>query len=339
MRKYQNPSLKNFNTFGLDESAREVWVLESFQDVMDFAKDREALSKLKLILGGGSNLLLTRPIDGLVAHIALKGRTILEEGESSVLIEIQAGENWHETVRWTVENQLGGLENLSLIPGQVGTAPVQNIGAYGVEMKDAFHSLEGIVLGTGEIKTFTAEECHFGYRDSIFKREWKGKFIITSVRFKLSKAPHLLQTKYGAIQAQLDEWNIVNPTINDVSNAVMAIRASKLPNPKEIGNSGSFFKNPVVENEVYEKVKTAFPNVVAYPAQDGFMKLAAGWLIDQAGWKGFRKGDAGVHTKQALVLVNYGNAKGEDVWNLAQNIIQDVHQRFGILLEPEVNIL
>ncbi|GGH76230.1 UDP-N-acetylmuramate dehydrogenase [Phaeocystidibacter marisrubri] len=339
MRKYENPSLKNFNTFGLDERAREVWVLETEEDVVTFAKDEAALNRLQLILGGGSNLLLTGPINGLVAHIALKGREILSQDDKHVLLQVKAGESWHETVRWTVENNFGGLENLSLIPGQVGTAPVQNIGAYGVELKDHFHSLDGVVLGTGERKTFTAEECQFGYRDSIFKHEWKAKFIITAVRFKLTVNDHAIRTSYGAIHAQLDEWNIAQPTIDDVSKAVIAIRQSKLPNPAEIGNSGSFFKNPVVAITEYERVKAEYPDVVAYPAGEGRMKLAAGWLIDQSGWKGYRKGDAGVHIKQALVLVNYGNARGAEVWDLAQTIIKDVHERFGILLEPEVNIL
>lgn len=339
MRKYDHPSLQRFNTFGIDEVANEVWVLETEADVVEFAKDAAAVSRLKLILGGGSNLLLTGPVDGLVAYVALRGKQVVQQSDDRVLLEVKAGENWHETVRWTVESGFGGLENLSLIPGQVGTAPVQNIGAYGVELKDHFHSLDGIELGTGKAMSFTKEECQFGYRDSIFKHEWKGKFIITAVRFELTVKDHAIRTEYGAIQAQLDEWNITSPTIDDVSKAVIAIRQSKLPNPAEIGNSGSFFKNPVVPMADYERVKAEYPEVVAYPAGEGKMKLAAGWLIEKAGWKGFREGDAGVHTKQALVLVNYGNARGAEVWNLAQRIIADIHERFGISLEAEVNIL
>lgn len=338
MRTYENASLQRFNTFGIDEKADEVWVLQSEEDVIGFARNEKAISRLRLILGGGSNLLLTGPVHGLVAHIALRGRTVVQENDSEVVLEVMAGENWHETVRWTIESGYGGLENLSLIPGQVGTAPVQNIGAYGVELKDHFHQLSGIEIGTGEKRTFTKEECLFGYRDSIFKNEWKGRFIITSVQFKLTKKDHNIRTEYGAIRTQLDEWGIEAPGIDDISKAVIAIRRSKLPDPAEIGNSGSFFKNPIVPKETFERLLKEHPDVVAYPNGND-MKLAAGWLIEKAGWKGFREGDAGVHSRQALVLVNYGEARGKDVYGLALRIIEDIRKRFGITLEPEVNIL
>ncbi|NVK04570.1 MAG: UDP-N-acetylmuramate dehydrogenase [Flavobacteriia bacterium] len=339
MRKYQNPSLQRFNTFGLDESAREVWVLQDEEDVVEFATDEAAVSNLKLILGGGSNLLLTGPIDGLVVNIALRGHQVIEENDDYVIVEVQAGENWHQTVLWTLQEGYGGLENLSLIPGQVGTAPVQNIGAYGVELKDHFVSLDGIELGSGAKKTYTLQDCQFGYRDSIFKHELKGKFIITDVRFKLSKKNHTIRTEYGAIQAELEKRGISSPSIKEVSDAVIAIRQSKLPDPQEIGNSGSFFKNPVVAISEYERIHAEYPEVVAYPAGEGRMKLAAGWLIEEAGWKGFRRGDAGVHERQALVLVNYGEARGQEVYKLALDIIEDIDKRFGVKLTPEVNIL
>lgn len=339
MKKIDHASLKTYNTFGLNEFAEELQILESEDDIVRFARDQSAVSRLSLILGGGSNLLLTGPVDGLVAHIALRGRRVVERGENRVLLEVMAGENWHDTVRWTVENGFGGLENLSLIPGQVGTAPVQNIGAYGVELKDHFHSLDCILLGSGEKRTFSKEECEFGYRDSIFKRDWKGKLIITAVRFELTTSQHAIRTSYGAIQAELEARSITEPSIDDVSKAVIAIRQSKLPNPAEIGNSGSFFKNPVVDSAIANSLKERFEDLPTYPAGEGMTKVAAGWLIEKAGWKGFREGDAGVHVKQALVLVNYGNARGKDIWNLAQRIIRSVEAEFGISLEPEVNIL
>lgn len=339
MRKYQNPSLQRFNTFGLDESAREVWVLQDEEDVVEFATDEAAVSNLKLILGGGSNLLLTGPIDGLVVNIALRGHQVIEENDDYVIVEVQAGENWHQTVLWAIQQGYGGLENLSLIPGQVGTAPVQNIGAYGVELKDHFVSLDGIELGSGAKKTYSLNDCQFGYRDSIFKHELKGKFIITAVRFKLTKSNHSIRTEYGAIQAELEKRGISSPSIKDVSDAVIAIRQSKLPDPQEIGNSGSFFKNPVVAQSEYERIQAEYPDVVAYPAGEGRMKLAAGWMIEKAGWKGFRRGDAGVHERQALVLVNYGEARGQEVYQLALDIIEDIDKRFEVKLTPEVNIL
>ncbi|NVK26593.1 MAG: UDP-N-acetylmuramate dehydrogenase [Flavobacteriia bacterium] len=339
MRKYNGPSLQRFNTFGLDESADEVWVLQDEEDIQSLASDTSAMSRLKLILGGGSNLLLTGPIKGVVAHVALRGKQVISETEDEVILEVAAGENWHQTVLWTIEQGYGGLENLSLIPGQVGTAPVQNIGAYGVELKDHFVSLDGISLENGEKRTFTKEDCQFGYRDSVFKHELKGNFIITAVRFKLTKRNHALRTEYGAIQTELEKRGISNPTIADISSAVIAIRQSKLPDPMEIGNSGSFFKNPVVPTSDYDRIKAEYPEVVAYPAGEGKMKLAAGWLIEKAGWKGYRRGDAGVHERQALVLVNYGEARGREVYQLAMDIIADIREKFGIELSPEVNVL
>lgn len=334
-----NYSLKKHNTFGLDAMAK-TWVeVTSVAEINQFLQ-QDALSKdLALILSGGSNLLLTKNIEGTVLHIALKGKRIISETESYALVEAAAGENWHEFVIWTIQQNLGGIENLSLIPGQCGTAPVQNIGAYGVELKDVLHSVDAIEIKTGKTHTFTAAECAFGYRESIFKNELKGAYIITHIRLKLQKPPHNTSVKYGAILEELGKKNITNPSISDVSNAVIAIRQSKLPDPNELGNSGSFFKNPVVDLQKAASLKETYPNMPQYLAPNGQTKLAAGWLIEQCGLKGFRQGDAGVHAKQALVLVNYGSATGAEIWQLAQYVMDCVQEKFGIALSPEVNVI
>ncbi len=336
---HENHSLKTYNTFGLDVSARHFVEVRTLAELIEFIRHSPLHQSLKLILGGGSNLLLTKNIDGTVLHLALRGKKIIEDNNDHAIIEAMAGENWHELVLWAIDQNLGGIENLSLIPGNAGTAPMQNIGAYGTELKDVFVSLDAVDLATGEIKTFDKEDCHFGYRESVFKNHEKGKYAIASIKLKLKKVPHEVSTHYGAIKSQLAEMGINDPSIKDVSNAVIAIRQSKLPDPKEIGNSGSFFKNPVIETEMAERLRTNHPNMPVYPAQKGFSKIAAGWLIEQAGWKGYRKGDAGVHAKQALVLVNYGTAKGEEILELAKTIMDDVKAKFGIQLSPEVNVI
>lgn len=333
-----NKSLKNYNTFGIDVQAT------AFVDVTSVHQLKEAIqqnnNKLPLfILSGGSNMLLTKNVDALVLHINFKGIDVVKEDSDFVWVQAQAGETWHDFVLNTIDKNLGGLENLSLIPGKVGSSPIQNIGAYGVEIKDTFHSLTALNLETLQMETFLNVDCEFGYRESVFKNKLKNKYIITSVTFKLEKAPHRLQTSYGAIQQELDAMNISNATIKDVSNAVIAIRKSKLPDPKEIGNSGSFFKNPIIDKSFYNSLLEKNPEIPHYPVNDFQVKVPAGWLIEQAGLKGYRKGDAGVHTKQALVLVNYGGATGEELINMAKYVQETVLEKFGISISPEVNII
>ena len=335
MRIEHNISLKHFNTFGIDVNAKRFVSIESIADL------REILVKETdvFILSGGSNLLLTNDINKLTLHIVLKGIAVVKETKNYAYIEVKAGENWHEFVLWCIENDFGGLENLSLIPGNVGTSPMQNIGAYGVEIKDTFHQLEAIEIENGKLHTFTNEACNFGYRNSVFKNELKGKFIITSVIFKLTKKNHELNYSYGAIQSELEKRAIENPTIKDISDAVITIRNSKLPNPKEIGNSGSFFKNPVITTDDFLKLQEKYPNIPSYKISETEIKVPAGWLIEQCGFKGKRFGDAGVHTKQALVLVNYDNATGTEIYNLAQEILKTVKKTFDISLDIEVNVI
>lgn len=337
MNIQENISLKSYNTFGIDAKARffiEINGLAQLQKVLEL----EAYPK-KFIISGGSNMLLTKDIDALVMHINLKGITVVEENEDEVVVKAMAGENWHELVLWSLDNGYGGLENLSLIPGNTGTAPIQNIGAYGVELKDVFVSCSAMEIESGNLIAFDAKDCEFGYRDSIFKNDAKDKYIITSVNLKLTKKNHDLNTGYGAIEGELKENGIVYPTIQDVSNAVIAIRQSKLPDPKELGNSGSFFKNPVISKKNLEKLKKVHPNIPSYSMDKDQFKVPAGWLIEQCGFKGKRYGDAGVHEKQALVLVNYGNATGGEILELAQLIHQEVDSKFKIRIHPEVNII
>lgn len=293
----------------------------------------------KFILSGGSNILLTKDIESLVLHIAIPDIFIEEENEEHVIVRAMAGENWHKLVLWTLEHDFGGLENLSLIPGCVGTSPIQNIGAYGVELIDVFVSCEAMDLETHELVEFTKVECEFGYRDSIFKNRAKGKYVITSVAFKLTKNNHQLFTQYGAIENELREMGVVQPTIQEVSKAVIKIRQSKLPDPKELGNSGSFFKNPVLSKKQFDGFRKKFPDAPFYELEDNNFKVPAGWLVEQSGFKGKRFGDAGVHEKQALVLVNYGNASGTEVVELSEKIKSSVREKFGIALETEVNII
>jgi len=333
-------SLADYNTFGFEAKANLLVEINSIQEFQELLATAEWKNNQHLILGGGSNILLTSDYGGLVVINRISGNHILEEDDKSVLIKSGAGENWHQFVLYTLQNNWGGLENLSLIPGTVGAAPMQNIGAYGVEIKDTFHSLEAINLNTGKVEVFTAEECCFGYRESIFKHELKGQYFIASVSFRLDKPGfHKLNLDYGVIKAVLAEKNIERPSIQDVSDAVIEIRKSKLPDPAEIGNSGSFFKNPIIDLPEFEKLKREFPEIPFYELEDGTIKLAAGWLIEKAGWKGYAENGVGVHEKQALVLVNYGEGKGKDILKLAKKIQDSVHSKFGVELSPEVNFI
>ncbi len=333
----QNISLKPFNTFGIDVTASHYVSVSTIDELKQILSLREYPNKL--ILGGGSNMLLTKNFEGLVIHINLKGIQIVSQDDDFVYVKASAGENWHEFVVWCINKDFGGIENLSLIPGNVGTAPIQNIGAYGVELKDIFESCEAISIDTLKLETFNKETCNFGYRNSIFKNEAKGKYIITSVIFKLTKQQHKLYINYGTIASELEALKITKPTIQDISKTVIAIRESKLPNPKVIGNCGSFFKNPIVSKKHYNKLLQNFEAMPSYPVSDDEVKIPAGWLIEKAGFKGKRFGDYGVHKNQALVLVNYGNANGTDVLKLSKLIQKTIHRIFDISIEAEVNIL
>ena len=337
MEIQNNFSLKNYNTFGIEASAKQFVAVHTVSELKTVLEEHK--TERKFILGGGSNMLLTQDIDALVIHVDLKGKKIIKEDEDFVWVESQAGENWHEFVIWTIDQNLGGLENMSLIPGNVGTTPVQNIGAYGTEIKDTFDSCEAMTIENQEMKTFTKEECHFGYRESVFKNEAKDQYIITSVVFKLTKRNHKINTSYGDITAELAKNNITNPTLKDVSNAVIAIRQSKLPDPKELGNSGSFFKNPILLKSDFEKIHQEFPEMKYYEISATEVKVPAGWLIEQAGFKGKRFGDAGIHKNQALVLVNYGQATGQEILDVSKNIQETIFKTFGIHIEAEVNVI
>jgi len=333
-----NQSLKNYNTFGIDVRATEFADITSVAQLLHVIGENNGRLPL-FVLSGGSNMLLTKDVEALVLHLNMKGIAKVKEDDDFVWIEAQAGEIWHDFVLHTISLNLGGLENLSLIPGKVGSSPIQNIGAYGVEIKDTMFSLNALNLSTLSIETFTNADCAFGYRESVFKNELKDRYIIISVTFKLKKLPHVLHTSYGAIQQELDNMQIKTPSIRDVSNAVIAIRRSKLPDPKEIGNSGSFFKNPVIQKDEYLQLLEKNPEIPHYTVNETEVKVPAGWLIEHAGLKGFRKGDAGVHSKQALVLVNYGNATGQELIEMAGLVQSAVFEKFGIRITPEVNII
>lgn len=337
MQIQNNTSLKEYNTFGIDAKAKHFVSINSIEALKEVLSLQDY--PIKFILGGGSNMLLTKDINALVLYINLKGKEVFKETDNLILIKAQAGENWHEFVLWCLDHNYGGLENLSLIPGNVGSTPIQNIGAYGVELKDVFVSCEAMDVETQKMRTFYFEECHFGYRDSIFKQEIKDKYIITSVTFKLTKREHFLHTQYGAIESELQQMNIHQPTIQEISKAVIAIRQSKLPDPKKIGNSGSFFKNTIISKEQLEILKLNFPDLPSYIVSDTEVKIPAGWLIEKAGFKGKRFGNYGVHKHQALVLVNFGNARGTDIFQLSLLIQKTIHRIFNIQIETEVNII
>ncbi|MCT4698982.1 UDP-N-acetylmuramate dehydrogenase [Tenacibaculum haliotis] len=331
----ENISLKKYNTFGIHVNAKRFVTIDSLYDLQQLLKKEKDI----FLISGGSNMLLTKDIEKLVVHINMKGISIDRENNNNVHLTVNAGENWHEFVLWCVSENYGGIENLSLIPGNVGTCPIQNIGAYGIEVKDTITRVEAVDIKTGKLVTFSNAECEFGYRNSIFKNIVKGKYIITAVSFKLTKNEHKLNSSYGAIETELVSKNIINPTIKNISDAVIAIRQSKLPDPKKIGNSGSFFKNPVISKADFDKLQKEFSTIPSYVISESEIKVPAGWLIEQCGFKGKSYGDYGVHEKQALVLVNYGNATGIEIYELAQNIQKTIKDTFSIDLEIEVNII
>jgi UDP-N-acetylmuramate dehydrogenase len=339
----ENISLKPFNTFGIDSNARYFTSILNPEDLQQLISTSLYQQQEVFILGGGSNVLLTRDFDGLVIKMDIRGVEVLEEDQTDVWVKAGAGENWHQFVLYCISKGYGGIENLSLIPGTVGAAPMQNIGAYGVEIQDVFECLEAVSLKTGELCIFNHEACRFGYRDSVFKNELKGKYVITSVTFRLSKKPEI-NTSYGTIEETLQQIRAAaaykpRPAIEEVSDAVIQIRQSKLPDPREIGNAGSFFKNPVVSKEKYEALQQSYEQIPGYPVSEDEVKVPAGWLIEQCGWKGKRVGNTGVHSKQALVLVNHGNVKGAEVYALAMDIQESVRKQFGIDITPEVNVI
>jgi len=335
MKILQDISLKPYNTFGINVTAKCFVEVENENELKEVLTEN---NQPILILGGGSNVLFTKDYEGLAIKNNIKGIEVVEEDDFNVFLKVGAGEIWHEFVLFCIENNYAGIENLSLIPGNVGASPMQNIGAYGVEVKDVIIEVEAFDLRDYSIKMFSNSACEFGYRTSIFKTSEKGNYFITSVTFKLNKKPKI-NTSYGAIEDELARMNVSSPTIEEISNAVINIRSSKLPDPKKTGNSGSFFKNPIVSEEEKNKILENYSNAPNYPQQDGSFKIAAGWLIEKCGWKGKRIGNYGVHENQALVLVNYGGAKGSDIFELSEEIIKSVRNTFGIELEREVNIL
>lgn len=345
----QNISLKKYNTFGIDAIAQYFSVfnaVDQLSELLEFKKPPTSNLQLPvLILGGGSNILFTKNFEGLVLKNEMQGIEKIKEDDTYVYVKAGAGVNWHQLVLFCIDNNWAGVENLSLIPGNVGASPMQNIGAYGVEIKDVFYELEAFHLTEKKIITFGLNDCAFGYRESVFKRKHRGEFVIMNVTYKLRKVPEY-NTSYGAIEQELEKMGVKELSIRAISNAVINIRSSKLPNPAEIGNAGSFFKNPEISNDQFSILNAQFPNIVGYNLDNGNVKLAAGWLIEQCGpeksgasWKGFRNGDAGCHAKQALVLVNYGNATGKEIYSLSSEIIASVNKKFGVTLEREVNIV
>ncbi|WP_394993491.1 UDP-N-acetylmuramate dehydrogenase [Emticicia sp.] len=333
-----NVQLKPFNTFGIEAKAKYFVEISTIVELQNILQNPDYQGIERLILGGGSNLLLTKDFDGLVIKINIKGFEVVKENDENIWIKSGAGVAWHDLVIHCVNQNYAGIENLSLIPGTVGAAPMQNIGAYGIEIKDVFEDLEAIEIATGKTKIFDQQICNFGYRESIFKHEAKGKYIILNVTFKLNKKP-TFYVEYGAIKDTLAEMGITELSIKAISDAVIHIRQSKLPNPAEIGNAGSFFKNPEIQKTQFEILKAQFPTIPSYPVSETTTKVPAGWLIEQAGWKGQRFGNVGVHAKQALVLVNYGGGKGEEIKILSQKIQVSVKEKFGIQLSAEVNFV
>ena len=329
-----NVSLKKYNTFGIDVSTAFFSEITSEDQLINLL--HELKDKPFRVLGGGSNILLTANYEGHTLIMKNKGIAVVEETDAEVVVEIQAGVNWHDLVLWTLDQDYGGIENLALIPGSVGAAPIQNIGAYGVELKNIFESCKGIEINTLDQKIYNKEECEFGYRTSVFKTRLKGKIILTSITLRLTKKPHQTETNYGIIKEALKDKQ---PTIQNVANAVITIRSSKLPNPKEIGNSGSFFKNPIISLELFEEIQKRFTDIPFYPEEQGWVKIPAGWLIETLGFKGKRVGNVGCHEKQALVLVNHGGATGLELLKFAELIQAEVLKHFNISLEMEVNLL
>ncbi len=338
MELLENISLKPYNTFGIDVLTKYFAPfsnIDELADLLDFTFQKQ----LKyLVIGGGSNILFTKNFDGLIIKNAISGVKLINENDDFYFIKAAAGMLWHQFVLHCIKNNYAGVENLSLIPGTVGAAPLQNIGAYGVELKDVFYELEAMDTQTKSIEIFSLNACEFGYRESIFKKRYANRFIILNVTFKLNKKP-FYNTKYGAIEQELEKMGCTALSIKNISDAVVNIRLSKLPNPSEIGNAGSFFKNPVIDDTLYNKLISQFPTMSVYALPNNQYKIAAGWLIEQCGWKGYKNNDAGCHSKQALVLVNYGGATGTEIYNLSNEIIKSVFEKFGVLLEREVNVL
>ena len=334
---FNNFYLKKHNTFAINVKTKHFVEFESVRELNKIINSDIFCNNKSFILGGGSNLLFTKDYDGLIMHNKITGICILEDNENNIIVEAGGGVNWHEFVMWSVSQKLSGIENLALIPGTVGASPIQNIGAYGVEVKDSIKKVYAFDIKNKKLKIFTNKECKFGYRDSIFKTKLKNKFIITKVEFTLSKTP-LNKTTYGAIQEELKDLNL-QPSPNNIARAVMNIRIRKLPSPQDLGNGGSFFKNPIIKTSNFKKLQKKFPKIVGYKTSKEETKIAAGWLIDNAGLKGYRKGDAGVHKNQALVLVNYGNASGKDIIKLSRMIQEKILEKFGVQIEPEVTIL
>lgn len=335
MIKYFNYSLKDYNSFGLDVSCDSIVFLESEEDIEKYFPS----DKSPMILGGGSNILFINDVNTELVKVSLDHIETIYEDDNFIYVNVGAGYNWHDFVLWTISNDYGGIENLSLIPGTVGATPIQNIGAYGVEIKSLIEQVYAFDMATGEKRIFTNVDCQFDYRDSIFKGELRHKYLISEVQFRLTKTDHKLITSYAPLANWLEERGFHEPTIQHVSEAVIDIRQSKLPDPKEIGNAGSFFKNPIIHKSKYTQLATDFPNIKSYPVDDHHVKVPAAWLIDTCGWKGYRKDDIGVHEKHALVLVNYGNGLGSSIYSLSEEIFTSVQERFGIVLEREVNVV
>ena len=338
MNIIKNYPLLKLNTFGVDIKAKYFTSINTINELIELTKTNVFKDLELLILGGGSNILFTKNFDGLVILNNIKGKEIIDQNQQSIFLKIGAGENWHELVMYCVDNGWGGIENLSLIPGNTGTAPMQNIGAYGVEIKETFVELEALEISSGKIVKFNNSDCEFGYRESVFKNKMKNQYIILNITLELKKNP-VLNVNYGDVKTILENQNIKNPSVKDVSNAIISIRQSKLPDPKKIGNSGSFFKNPIVSLNQLELMKKKYPKIVSYKIKKDEFKIAAGWMIERAGWKGKKFNNYGVHENQALVLVNYGLANGLEIFNLSEKIILDIKEKFGIMLEREVNII
>lgn len=334
----QNIPLRQYNTLGIDAIAKLFATFISGEELKELIENNPISGKAPLILGGGSNMLFKDHVNGLVLKNEIPGLTIVKEDADHVYVKAGAGKNWHSFVQYCLRQNWAGVENLSLIPGCVGASPMQNIGAYGVEIKEVFEELEAFHVHDREVHTFNARDCEFGYRESVFKGKFRNQYVILNVTYRLNKTPKF-NTSYGAIEQELARMGVQELTIQAVSQAVINIRSSKLPDPAKIGNAGSFFKNPSVAADVYAQLKTEYPHIVGYPNADGTVKLAAGWLIEQSGWKGFRRGDAGVHEKQALVLVNYGRATGQEIYDLSEDVMKSVHTKFGVELEREVNVV
>lgn len=335
MQVQHNLSLKQYNSFGISVQAESFATFRNKDDLAELISENAA--KHVFILGGGSNILFTENVTGLVLKNEISGIKLIKEDFKHVYVRAGAGESWHSFVQYCLQRNWAGVENLSLIPGNVGAAPIQNIGAYGVELKEVFYELEAFSLKDKRVFAFSVNDCEFGYRDSVFKKKWKNHFIILNVTFRLHKIP-VFNTSYGALEEELKRMGIKQLSIQAISQAVINIRSSKLPDPSVIGNAGSFFKNPQISNAQFTDLKQKFPGIIGYSNPDGSVKLAAGWLIEECGWKGYRDGDAGCHEKQALVLVNYGNASGKQIYELSTKILKSVKEKFGVLLEREVNV-